>query len=178
MFNRLKHFLPAGPETHRHFLPGQFLRPVCQKLLIGNGKFLLTPRPGHLLDFNATFGAIDTPHQVNQKYPVAPQGYELKTALVQPIIQWCWLLTTATDSLAVTTRKHVNLNVFFPIPVNKTYLIVYERLEFLALIQDSLQLHLLSFGFGSDKSGNSSLPKPGSRCTPFILSAVRSKICY
>ena len=125
-------------------------------------------KPGHLLDFNTTFGAIYSPHQVNQKYPVAPQGYKLETALVQSVIQWCWPLTTATDGLAVTTRKHVNFNVFFPVPVNKTYLIVHKRLEFLALVEDSLQLHLLSFGFGSDKSGNSSLPKPGSRCTPLL----------
>ena len=72
------------------------------------------------------------------------------------------------DFLSGKVLPHHNLNVPFPIPVNKTYLIVHKRLEFLALVEDSLQLHLLSFWFGSDKSVNSSLPKPGSRCTPLL----------
>jgi len=67
------------------------------------------------------------------------------------------------------------LQGFFPIPVNKTYLIVHERLEFLALVEDSLQLHLLSFGFGFDRSANSSVPKPGSRCTFFYISSYEIK---
>ncbi len=36
----------------------------------------------------------------------------------------------------------------------------------MALVEDSLYLHLLSLWFGSDKFANSSLPKLGSRCTP------------
>jgi hypothetical protein len=119
--------------------------------------------------------AIYTAHQVNQKDSIAPQGYEFKAALVQPVIQWCRPLATATDGFAVTTRKHVNLDVLFPIPVNKSYLMVHKRLEFLALVQDSLQLHLLSFCFGSDKFANSSLPKPGSRCTSFYASLFKIK---
>ncbi len=40
-------------------------------------------------------------------------------------------------------------------------LMTHKRLEFIALIQDSLYFHLLSFWLGSDKFENSSLPKPG-----------------
>jgi hypothetical protein len=37
----------------------------------------------------------------------------------------------------------------FPVNIDKTFLIVYKGLEFMAMVKDSLQLHLLPpMGFG------------------------------
>ncbi|WP_419599977.1 hypothetical protein, partial [Thiolapillus sp.] len=113
-------------------------------------------------------GALYTAHQVDKKHREPPQGDELKTAFVQAVIKGCRLFTAIADGPAVASWEDIDLDALFPIHGNKTYLMIHKRLEFIALIQDSLYLHLLSFWLGSDKSANSSLPKPGNRCTCFF----------
>jgi hypothetical protein len=95
---------------------------------------MLTPRPRHLLYLDATIGTIHTPHKVNQKHPITPQRDELKMAFVQPIIKWCRLITATTDGFTVAPWNHFYLDVSFSFAINKTYMIVHKRLEFVALV--------------------------------------------
>jgi hypothetical protein len=56
------------------------------------------------------------------------------------VIDWRRLSAVRTNRLAVGSREHRNLNGL----ADKPHLIVHKGLEFMAPIQDSLQLHLLS----------------------------------
>ncbi len=134
IFNSSEHFLPAGSETHRHLCPGELLRPVRQKLLVGIGEFSLSPCPGNLLDFNPTINTIDTPHQVDQKHPITPQGNELEAAYIQLIIKRCRLTAATTDSFAIAAGNHINFEAFFPIAEDMAHFAINKTLEFIALI--------------------------------------------
>ena len=71
-------------------------------------------------------------------------------AFVQSVIKGRRLATATADGLAVAPRQHLNLDVFVPLSINETDLAVDKGLELVTLVEDSLYLHLLSLGYGSD----------------------------
>ncbi|WP_419583317.1 hypothetical protein, partial [Thiolapillus sp.] len=86
---------------------------------------------------------------------------------------WICLPTVVTNCLHLIKKIHqcspyylrelARQSIILPQKLRqiKYDLMIHKRLEFIALIQDSLYFHLLSFWLGSDKFENSSLPKPG-----------------
>jgi hypothetical protein len=94
---------------------------------------------------------------------------------VQPVIKRCRPFAATAEGFAVAPRHYLNLNVPFPIPVNETNFVVYKRLEFVALVQDSFQLHLLSFGFGFDRSQTLLYQNPAAGALVYVYYAFSVK---
>jgi hypothetical protein len=105
---------------------------------------MLTPRPGDQLHPDPAILALHTAHGVEQKYTISPQRDKLKAPLVQAIVQRGRPGASRADRLAVLSGNNDNFQERLAFFSYKTHFVVYEGLEFIALIEDSLDTHLLS----------------------------------
>ena len=98
ILNGMTNLLPRSEKGFSSLFPGQFPRPMRQKLHISLGQLMLATGPGNLFHFHATTLTVNPPHAVKQKHKNTPQGNEFKPPF--------WLVVVSRGRLMATRANH------------------------------------------------------------------------
>ena len=126
IFHGMADFLPGGLKRLGHFFPGQFSRPVCQKLHVGSGKSVLALGPRHLFHRHAAALTAHPSHAVEEKHQQAPERNELKAPFVEVVVAAAGLMTPRANCRRADPRPHPHLNAFL---VGRPFRIVRRRIR-------------------------------------------------
>ena len=137
--------IPACAEGFSHFLPAQALCPTRQNLGIRLGQSVLSDGLGYLFYPYSAVRTLNPAGFIDKKHLVTPHRDELETPYRQRFVTGPFASVVATPQPTVGARLHLHFqrrhqSAFYPVNVS-----VNKRFEFLDLIEDSLNLHPVSF---------------------------------
>ena len=112
-----------------------------QKLHVYPRQSLLARCPRHLLGDDATAAAIYPPHGIFKEHRDVPDRNELESARLQCVIARADGFASRADRATIRSRDHFNNQTQATGLVLPFHVPVYERLELLHSVQNSLQLH-------------------------------------
>lgn len=98
IFHRIAHLIPGSAKLLGGFLPGEFARPMPQKMHVNPGRGVFPHPPRHFLDHHPALLAIDTSHAIDQKNQIPPKSDELKPPRrARLIVAGCGLMATGAN---------------------------------------------------------------------------------